>query len=86
MKIGRNEPCHCGSGLKYKRCCAGKDEEARSAELQALAAEREAAAKVADSEGAQQPARSERGAPRTVGGQRSGPQAAPQRSMHQRKV
>ena len=20
-KIGRNELCHCGSGLKYKRCC-----------------------------------------------------------------
>jgi hypothetical protein len=19
-RIGRNEPCHCGSGLKYKRC------------------------------------------------------------------
>jgi len=23
-KIGRNEPCPCGSGLKYKRCCLGK--------------------------------------------------------------
>ncbi|HZH15722.1 MAG TPA: SEC-C metal-binding domain-containing protein [Archangium sp.] len=22
---GRNEPCPCGSGQKYKRCCAGKD-------------------------------------------------------------
>lgn len=20
-KLGRNDPCHCGSGLKYKRCC-----------------------------------------------------------------
>ena len=20
-KAGRNEPCHCGSGRKYKRCC-----------------------------------------------------------------
>ena len=20
-KIGRNDPCHCGSGQKYKRCC-----------------------------------------------------------------
>lgn len=20
-KVGRNEPCHCGSGLKYKKCC-----------------------------------------------------------------
>ena len=23
-KVGRNDPCHCGSGLKYKRCCLGK--------------------------------------------------------------
>ncbi|MGO8253439.1 SEC-C metal-binding domain-containing protein [Rhizobium ruizarguesonis] len=22
-KIGRNEPCSCGSGLKYKKCCGG---------------------------------------------------------------
>ena len=21
MSIGRNDPCHCGSGKKYKRCC-----------------------------------------------------------------
>lgn len=21
MKLGRNEPCHCGSGKKFKRCC-----------------------------------------------------------------
>ncbi|WP_444814782.1 SEC-C metal-binding domain-containing protein [Variovorax flavidus] len=20
-KVGRNEPCPCGSGVKYKRCC-----------------------------------------------------------------
>jgi len=25
MKIGRNERCPCGSGLKYKRCCAIKE-------------------------------------------------------------
>ena len=24
MKIGRNDPCPCGSGLKYKKCCMGK--------------------------------------------------------------
>ena len=23
---GRNEPCHCGSGRKYKQCCLDKDE------------------------------------------------------------
>lgn len=21
MKLGRNDPCHCGSGKKYKHCC-----------------------------------------------------------------
>jgi hypothetical protein len=23
-KMGRNDPCPCGSGLKYKKCCLGK--------------------------------------------------------------
>jgi hypothetical protein len=23
-RVGRNAPCPCGSGLKYKRCCAGR--------------------------------------------------------------
>ncbi len=27
MKIGRNEPCPCGSGKKYKRCCLRKPDE-----------------------------------------------------------
>lgn len=22
MKIGRNDPCPCGSGKKFKKCCA----------------------------------------------------------------
>ena len=25
-KIGRNEPCPCGSGKKYKNCCLNKNE------------------------------------------------------------
>jgi hypothetical protein len=25
---GRNEPCSCGSGKKYKHCCLSKDEAA----------------------------------------------------------
>jgi len=24
-KIGRNEPCPCGSGKKYKKCCLIKN-------------------------------------------------------------
>ena len=26
MKVGRNDPCHCGSGRKYKKCCLMNDE------------------------------------------------------------
>ena len=25
MGIGRNDPCICGSGKKYKKCCLGKE-------------------------------------------------------------
>jgi hypothetical protein len=39
MKLGRNEPCHCGSGKKYKHC---HYEEDRRAEAQALAEAAEA--------------------------------------------
>lgn len=32
-KAGRNDPCPCGSGKKYKKCCMGKDaEHARAAD------------------------------------------------------
>ena len=24
-KVGRNDPCPCGSGKKYKNCCMNKD-------------------------------------------------------------
>lgn len=24
LKVGRNDPCPCGSGKKYKKCCLGK--------------------------------------------------------------
>jgi tetratricopeptide (TPR) repeat protein len=27
-KIGRNDPCHCDSGKKYKQCCLASDEAA----------------------------------------------------------
>ncbi len=29
MKTGRNDPCPCGSGKKYKKCCLSKDQAAR---------------------------------------------------------
>lgn len=28
-KIGRNEPCECGSGRKYKKCCLSKAQAAK---------------------------------------------------------
>ena len=30
-KIGRNDPCHCNSGKKYKKCCMASDEAAARA-------------------------------------------------------
>ena len=29
-KPGRNDPCHCGSGNKYKKCCLAKDAAAQA--------------------------------------------------------
>jgi preprotein translocase subunit SecA len=26
QKVGRNDPCPCGSGKKYKKCCGAKDD------------------------------------------------------------
>ncbi len=28
MKVGRNDPCPCGSGLKFKKCCLEKEQQA----------------------------------------------------------
>lgn len=38
-KVGRNQPCPCGSGKKYKRCCQAKDQASR-AEAASLAQQR----------------------------------------------
>jgi len=37
-KIGRNDPCACGSGKKYKKCCMARDEAAALAARPAQAA------------------------------------------------
>ena len=29
MQVGRNDPCPCGSGKKYKKCCMEKDRTAK---------------------------------------------------------
>lgn len=41
---GRNEPCPCGSGNKYKKCCLEKDDAARVAAANTAAAAAAAAA------------------------------------------
>jgi hypothetical protein len=56
MKIGRNDPCHCGSGQKYKKCGLAKDEAAKSAELAAAAAQAAQAAAAAGDEAEEAPA------------------------------
>jgi tetratricopeptide (TPR) repeat protein len=48
-KPGRNDPCPCGSGQKYKRCCLPRDEAAaHAAALAAAASMAEADAETAD--------------------------------------
>lgn len=53
MKPGRNDPCHCGSGQKYKKCHLASDDAARSAELSAAAAAAAEAQAKADAEAAE---------------------------------
>lgn len=40
-KPGRNEPCHCGSGNKYKKCCLAKDDAAERDSLVKAKAQRD---------------------------------------------
>lgn len=42
-KTGRNDPCPCGSGQKYKRCCLPRDDAAEAARAAELARETESA-------------------------------------------
>lgn len=41
VSIGRNDPCYCGSGKKYKKCCEEKDEAKERAALDKKWAEAE---------------------------------------------
>ena len=51
-KIGRNDPCPCGSGKKYKRCCLDKHRAAKhektDAEVENLRAKEKEQAKLID--------------------------------------
>lgn len=35
-KTGRNDPCPCGSGKKYKKCCETKQHGSRSSRAMAI--------------------------------------------------
>jgi hypothetical protein len=43
--LGRNDPCHCGSQKKYKKCCMEKDEAVDRKNLEEQWAKAAAAAK-----------------------------------------
>ncbi|MEQ9859638.1 SEC-C metal-binding domain-containing protein [Pectobacterium cacticida] len=30
MKLGHNDPCHCGSGKKFKHCCMNNTDKLRA--------------------------------------------------------
>jgi hypothetical protein len=50
--LGRNDPCHCGSGKKYKACHLAQDEAAaREARAKELAKQAEAAPAEGETEG-----------------------------------
>lgn len=90
MKIGRNDPCHCGSGQKYKKCHLAQDDAAKSAELAAQAAQAAQAAADADegSEEAPAGAKAAPGAPRghDAGATRPKTSAGPQPATFRRKA
>jgi SEC-C motif len=48
--LGRNDPCHCGSGKKYKACCLEKDEAAAREARQKTQAAADAEAAPADAD------------------------------------
>jgi|GEM_PF-1493933 len=73
---GRNDPCPCGSGRKYKRCCLEKDEAAaREARAKTAAEAAEEAGRKAD-----EPTVREDEAPR--GGRPAPPQTTKRASKH----
>ncbi len=79
MKLGRNDPCHCGSGNKYKKCCEEKDQAARSAELAAQQAARAAQAAAAAAEAGEGGEGEATPAGTTTRPPRGGPPTGPQR-------
>jgi hypothetical protein len=86
MKIGRNDPCRCGSGRKYKKCCLEADESTARAEAAARQVESEAAQSAAEAAAGDAKKPSARPSPvnRKIAPKVSGPAHAP--TVHSRKV
>jgi hypothetical protein len=63
--IGRNDPCHCGSGKKYKKCHLEKDEQTdrKAREKAALNAAKVAAEEAKENPQEQNPSGPKTGAP-----------------------
>jgi hypothetical protein len=53
--LGRNAPCHCGSGRKYKHCCLASDEAAARARAETEAPPEPAADQPAEAPARQRP-------------------------------
>jgi preprotein translocase subunit SecA len=63
-ELGRNDPCHCGSGKKYKNCHLARDEEAARAARAKAAEAAPAPAAEAEAEAESAPAKARAAAPR----------------------
>jgi hypothetical protein len=85
MKVGRNDPCHCGSGQKYKKCHLLKDEAAHAAEVAAArAAQAEPVAESLDADApAEAPASAAAARAATPGRTMSAPTHARPQAMRQ---
>ncbi len=82
MKTGRNDPCPCGSGQKYKKCCEAKDDAQRA---EALAAENAALTDTLDSDEAAKAQKQGDAAARREGFASRTKQAPAMRPTHVRK-
>lgn len=91
MKPGRNDPCHCGSGQKYKKCHLAADDAERAAAAKAAAEAAKAAAEAETAAEVETSGAPPRGAPParpsgTIGGRAKLPVAPPPPPARRRAV
>jgi septal ring factor EnvC (AmiA/AmiB activator) len=71
-EVGRNDPCHCGSGKKYKKCHMAQDDAAEHKVLEENWTKAEAAAKAEAEKNAKEAAKQAKEAPATQAPKHSG--------------